>query len=736
MTAVTLGDYQNILYAGTVMVTGVARGVVLQTGADTEFGKVVRLSNEVKEPLSPLQKEIDYTAKINLIVAVVVGAVFFAVALAFVHLTLLESLLFAIGVMVSLVPEGFQLTVSLSLALTASAMAKKNVVVKRLSSVETVGLMTTLGTDKTGTITSGEMMVQKVWSSGMTFEVTGDGYSPEGFVTHEGRKTNREERPHILRLFEVAAHCVNAKLNPPSDRIGRWSVLGDPTDGAFLVFAGKGDFNVSQTLAEDRRLLLIPFNSQRRMMTAVFRRAEGSVVAFTKGASEEVLSRCTKVYQGDETIHITGELMDQARGKTDEFARLGYRVLALASRTLEGWTPDESSANLERDMTFLGLAALADPPRPGVAEAVAQARMAGIKIVMLTGDHELTADAVARKVGIATKEGAAVVSGAELRKMGDTELADLMERDELVFARIAPEEKLRLVKALQSKGETVAVTGDGVNDAPALKEADVGISMGAGGTDVARESADMVLLDNNFASIIEGVKLGRATLENLRNFVYYVFTHNWAELFTFLVFILFRVPLPLSVMQVLAIDLAMDVFPSLSLIMEPPSSGVMEKKAKDARDRLIDGPILIRSLVVGSAISAWVLFWAFHIWMSGGWVLGMAAVPDAAAYARGTTAVMAGIMAAQLGNMLSARTGSRPASKSGMFRNKWTLLGILCQIGTMLVIVYVPFVQPVFGTAGLSAYDWLALYAMAPVTFLLGEATKVLRHQRGSRGPQ
>jgi len=730
MTATTLTDYQNMLFAGTVMVTGVARGVVLRTGADTQFGKVVRLSNEIEEPLSPLQKEINYTAKMNMIVAVIVGAVFFAVALAFVGLTLLESLLFAIGVMVSLVPEGFQLTVSLSLALTALAMAKKHVLVKRLSSVETVGLMTALGTDKTGTITSGEMMVQSVWTAGRTFEVSGDGYSPRGFVTRNGRKTDKEERPSVLRLFEVAAFCTNAKLNPPSDRIGRWSVLGDPTDGAFLVFAGKGDFNVSQALAENRRLLLIPFNSQRRMMTAVFRKPDGRVVAYTKGASEEVLSRCTDAYVDNEVVPLKEQLKEEARSMTNEFASMGYRVLALASRELEG-SPGEGS-DVERDMTFLGLAALADPPRPKVEEAVREARRAGIKIVMLTGDHEFTADAVARKVGIVTSEDAAVVPGSELERMGEAELADLLSRDELVFARITPEQKLRLVKALRARGETVAVTGDGVNDAPALREADVGISMGAGGTDVARESADMVLLDNNFASIIEGVKLGRATFENLRNFVYYVFTHNWAELFTFLVFVLFHVPLPLSVMQVLAIDLVMDVLPSLSLIMEPPSPQVMERRARAKRERLIDVSILVRSLLVGSVISAWVLFWALHIWASGGWGLGMAAVPDAVAYARGTTAVMAGIMAAQLGNMLSARTGLRSAFRSDFLRNKWILVGILGQIGSMLMIVYLPFVQPVFGTAGLSAVDWLELYAIAPVVFVFGEAIKAV--QRRKRG--
>ncbi len=281
----SITDYQNIIFAGTTIVSGIARAVVLSTGKTTEFGKIVTLSREIKEPSSPLQQEIDYTAKVNFVLAVLVGAIFFAVARLFVNLNMVDSLLFAIGVMVSLVPEGFQLTVSLSLALTALAMSKRNVVVKRLASVETLGSTTVMCVDKTGTITSGEMMLKKLWANGEILEITGDGYSPEGFVTVQGRKTNGAEREHMLRLFETAAFCNNAKLVPPSDRIPRWTILGDPTDGAFMVFAGKGDFNVSQAMSENPRVGLLPFDSKRRMMTSIHRTSDDGLVAYTKGAS-------------------------------------------------------------------------------------------------------------------------------------------------------------------------------------------------------------------------------------------------------------------------------------------------------------------------------------------------------------------------------------------------------------------------------------------------------------------
>lgn len=725
----TLCDLHNILFAGTTLVSGVARGVVLSTAKNTEFGRIVSLSSEAHEPLSPLEKDINYTAKIDLLAALLVSIIFFSAALLLVRLDFLTSILFAIGVMICLVPEGFQLTVSLSLALTALIMAKRNVVVKRLSSVETAGSMTVLCVDKTGTITSGEMMVKKIWAAEKIFEVTGDGYSPDGYISFDGKKIGRCEDPTISKLLEISAFCNNATLSAPSDRIGRWTVLGDPTDGAFLVFAGKGDFNVSKAFAEKQRISLIPFNSHRRMMTSVHRDPDGKIAAYTKGAGPEVLKRCTCLFYDNDRIPLTDEFRRVITKQIEDFASDGFRVLGMATKVLPN-EPADLSQGVEEDMTFLGLAALLDPPRPRVEAAVQEARSAGIKVIMLTGDHELTAYSIAKKVGIINSRDQTVVTGQELDQITDSDLTTIFAKGECVFARISPEQKLRIVHILKSMGEIVAVTGDGVNDSPALIEANVGIAMGAGGTDVARESADMVLLDNDFTSIVEGIRLGRSTFDNLRKFVYYVFTHNWAELLAFLVFILLQTPLPLLVVQVLAIDLGMDVFPSLSLIMEPPEPDVMMKSPRKSGTRLINVSTLLRSCYLGVVVSAGAIFWAFNIWRGGGWALGNNATLDPMLYARGTTVVMAGIMIGQLGNLFSARSSSRSAFQLSPLRNQWLLPGLLALFAIMAVIIYVPLLQPLFGTAPLLLSDWLFLLLLAPMALLSEELRKMLARRR------
>jgi Ca2+-transporting ATPase len=721
----TIYDLHNILFAGTTLVSGIAKGIVLSTARNTEFGRIVSLSSEAHEPLSPLEKDINYTAKIDLLAALLVSITFFSAALLLVRLSFITCILFAIGVMLALVPEGFQLTVSLSLALNALMMAKRNVVVKRLSAVETAGSMTVLCVDKTGTITSGEMMVKRIWAAGKVFEVTGDGYSPDGYISFNNEKIGPSDDLIISKLLEASSFCNNAKLNAPTDRIGRYTVLGDPTDGAFLVFAGKGDFNVSKALAENPRIGLIPFSSQRRMMTSIHKGPDGKVSAYTKGAGPEVLGRCTRIFYDEDSVPLTDDVRRVIMKQMDDFASDGFRVLAIAAKVL----PNESvdlSQGVEEDMTFLGLAALLDPPRPRVEAAVKEARSAGIRVVMLTGDHELTAYSIAKKVGIITSKDQKIVTGQDLNQMSDNDLATMFVKGECVFARIAPEQKLRIVHILKSMAEVVAVTGDGVNDSPALIEANVGVAMGAGGTDVARESADMVLLDNDFTSIVEGVRLGRSMFDNLRNFVYYVFTHNWAELLAFVVFVLLQTPLPLLVVQVLAIDLVMDVFPALSLVMEPPEPDVMMKPPRKSSTRLINVSTLLRSCYVGVVVSACAIWWAFNVWGSGGWTLGNKAMLDPMLYARGTTVVMAGIMIGQLGNLFAARTNVESAFHLNPLRNQWLFYAIFAEFCIMAGIIYVPFLQPLFGTAPLLLSDWLFLSTLAPLAFLLEELRKLL----------
>jgi Ca2+-transporting ATPase len=729
MTVSSVVEYQNILFAGSTIVNGVARGIVFATGLKTQFGRIVSLSNKLEDPLSPLQKDIDRTAKLNLALSIGVGALFFLIAKTFVNLTIIESILFAIGVMISLVPEGFQLTVSLSLAITALGMAKRNVVVKRLSAIETIGSMTILCVDKTGTITSGEMMVEKLWTTGKVFEVSGDGYSPEGFVTVDGRRTNSEERLHIISLFEVSAFCTNAKIIAPTDKISRWSILGDPTDGAFLVFAGKGDFNVEQAITKNPRVGLIPFDPKRRMMTVIHRSQDGAEKAYTKGSCYDVLAKCSQIFTDGKIVKLSDSIRAEVNRRITIFASDGYRVLALASKELPSAAIHDAE-NIEYDMTFLGLAALHDPPRPRTEAAVKEAKKAGIKVIMITGDHELTAEAVARKVGILTKSGNNVVTGSELNSMSDEQLSGLLSKDEIVFARTTPEHKLRVVKALMGKGEIVAVTGDGVNDSPALIEANVGVAMGAGGTDIARESADMVLLDNDFTSIVEGIRLGRSTYDNLQKFIYYVYTHNFAELVAFIVFIILGTPLPLLVIQVLAIDLLLEIPVSLALITEPPEPDIMYRSPRSRKVSLMGGETLGRAAVFGILIGSASVLYAFNIWGKGGWQFRSQSMLDPRIYAIGTTAVLVGIMAGQLGNLLSTRVGLHTAFKANLFSNKWIPIGIFVEFTLLASIVYIPILQSIFNTAALGATDWMILLSLSPAILLFDELRKYLARRR------
>ncbi len=726
-----LTEYPNIVFAGTVLTTGAATALVLATGTATQFGKVVAMTRTVEEPLSPLQVELDRTAKVNFYVAVGLGVLFLAFGYFFVHLQVADSILFMIGVMTSLVPEGLQITVTLALAMSSLALSKRNVVVKRLSSVETLGSTTVICTDKTGTITEGQMTVRKVWAGGKTFDVTGEGYEPEGSVFLESRKVTAADRADLRRCAEIAALNNKATLVPPLDRRkSRWTAVGDSTEAALLVLAAKANLDPKKTLADRPRIGMIPFESARKMMTSVHRDPQGHVIAYVKGAGGEILSRSTHILWGDEVVPLSEQLNAAVRQQIDAFAREAYRVLALAFRELPEPMDKYESAAVEERLTFVGIVAILDPPRADVPEAVYKARRAGMRIIMMTGDHELTAEAIARKVGIITGPDHTVVTGYSLAKMTDADLATTLGTPEVVFARITPDQKLRVVHILQEQGETVAVTGDGVNDAPALLEADIGIAMGITGTDVARESADMVLLDDNFASIVNGTEVGRSVFDNLRKFIVYVFSHNWAELVTFVVFVLFltKATLPLTVVGILSIDLGMEIPPSLALTLEPPEPGIMERPPRRKGSRLFDLGTLTRSFYVGTMIGLVALFWCFSLWSHAGWHLGDLAWPsvpaEQQAYLTGTTAVIAGIMAGQLGTLVATRTNVASAFSLSPFRNRWLLPGVAAEIAILLGIVYLPPLQAVFSTSPFPPVYWLFLYSFVPVILLFEETRK------------
>jgi len=719
-------DLPNLVFAGTTVASGFGTAVVIATGARTRFGAIVERTRGVRDEASPLQKQMDHSARTNFIVSLVVGLIFLAIAIGARGIHPLVALLFMIGVMISLVPEGLQLTVTLSLALSSLSMAKAKVIAKRLASVEALGSATVICTDKTGTVTTGQMTVRKLWLGGKMLDVTGEGFGPEGSVKVGGKRILAANLPELNMACEVAILNNQSSLVPPLDRTGRrWTAVGDTTEAALLAFAIKAGAD-SKTLAENHpRIGMVPFDSTRKMMTTVNQTPEG-LIAYAKGAAREVLAKCTSKISATGKESLTLEGRKEIDQQIDSLARQAYRVLALAYRTLPAEPPAYSSELVETDLVFIGLTAIYDPPRPEAVEAVRTARKAGIRVMMLTGDHELTAEAIARQVGLFTHGSQPVITGARLAAMSDHELSEVVDAPEAVFARITPEQKHRVVQALKARGEIVAVTGDGVNDAPALAEADIGIAMGISGTDVAREAADMILLDDNFASIVKGVEVGRGVFDNLRKFIAYVFTHNWAELVSFVAFVLLGVPIALSVIGVIAIDLVMEIPISLALTLEPPGPQIMARMPRPYGSRLFDREAILVSLYLGVILGIGALLGAFAVWSQGGWSYGMDHVPDGAAYVRGSTLLVAGIMLGQVGNYLARRADPRSAFSMSPLRNRWFFPGILGALGLLLLIVYVPPLESLFGTSPLGLKDWLLIIPLLLLTLAVEETRKAI----------
>jgi phosphoserine phosphatase len=462
------------------------------------------------------------------------------------------------------------------------------------------------------------------------------------------------------------------------------------------------------------------------MMTSIHKGTDGKITAYTKGAGNEILSKCTSVYWNSRIMPLTEELSKEIRTEIDTLARQAYRVIALAIRELPNTSQKFDSQSVENTLTFLGLVAIYDPPRRDVPSAVQKAQNAGIRIIMMTGDHELTAEAIARKVGIITSKSYAVTTGYKLVEMSDDELNKLLDVPDVVFARITPEQKLRIVRALKSKGETVAVTGDGANDAPALLEADIGIAMGITGTDVARESADMILMDDNFASIVNGIEEGRSVFDNLQKFNVYVFTHNWSELTTFIAFVLLQIPLPLAIVGILLIDLVLEIPPSLALTLEPPEPGIMERPPRKKENRLFNLKSLARSGYIGLIIGTFSLLWCFYAWSQSGWSIGQLLITDHLAYLKGTTMVIVGIMAGQLGMLIATRTNIKSTFTVSLLHNKWLVIAIFIELLILISAVYLPFFGPIFNTISLQPVEWVFLYSIVPLVILFEEVRKLI----------
>jgi Ca2+-transporting ATPase len=742
----------NLVFAGTSVISGTGRAVVYATGMLTQFGRIANLTQAVKEIPSLMQQQMQRISQRLTLAAIGIGLAVFLVGFFDTHLSRPEAVILAIGIIVAIVPEGLMPTVTLTLAMAVQRLAQHKVLVKKLSMVETLGTISVICTDKSGTLTQNQMTVRQMWVAGQQFSISGVGYEPQGKITpiistQNGKNADPKD---LYAFYRAALLCNNSRLNPPvngnnSDSQtagGHWTSLGDQTEAALLVLAMKGGLNQEEAARTFPRVHELPFDARRKRMSTIHRLA-GEEVALVKGAPREVLQLCTHILIHGQTVLLDTETRSRILTVNDDYARSALRVLALAQRSLPPRKGVYSPETIEQNLTFLGLAAMMDPPRPEVANAMDAFHKAGIRVVMITGDYGLTAESVARRTGMLNRPAARILTGPELDALSDTELLAGLNQ-EIIFARMAPEHKLRLVDAFQQRGDVVAVIGDGVNDTPALRKADAGFAMGITGTDVAREAADVILVQDDFSAVVTAIEEGRAVYDNLRKFITYIFASNVPEVLPFIFMELFNIPLALTVAQVLAIDLGTDLLPALALGMERPEPDVMLRRPRQRDQPLVDNHLALRAFAWLGSLEAFFcylgFFWVYDNssivnglahWL--GTSLSFLLLPPASAgytYLLATTFFHAGVVTGQIGNALACRSEESFLHQLGWFSNPLLLAGIAAEILLILAMVYLPPLARLFGHAPLPPYAWIGLAFYAPCIYFLERLRKMLFHRK------
>jgi len=731
-------EMPNLIFAGTSVASGMGKAVVIATGMGTEIGRIAFLTQAVKEDLSPLQKEVNRVGKLITFISFAMGFVFFFIGLSFTHMTVFAAALFAIGIITANVPQGLMPTLTLSLSMAVQRMAKRNALIKKLSSVETLGCTNVICTDKTGTLTTNEMSVKKIWINDKIIEVTGTGYEPKGEFGFEGKWSAADvfKTDNIELLMRIGVLCSTAKLVAPSETQKYWGIIGDPTEGALLSLAQKAGFNnekENQTCSIQKRF---PFESVRKRMSSIHKLPDGNLSAFVKGAPKEILELSNKIVLGSKVIELTTQKKDEIMLRLDDFAKEGLRVLGFAYRDFKGEDlPAATAQNTEKDLTFVGVTAMYDPPRPEVKDAVLLCRKAGIRVVMITGDYQITALSIAKQVGIVSPECTEVITGTDFADLTDEQLKEKVTNNEVVFARVNPEHKLRVVETFKGLGNIVAVTGDGVNDAPALKRADIGVAMGLRGTDVAKESAEMVLIDDNFASIVSAIEEGRAVFENIKKFITYIFAHLVPEGIPFIFYAILKIPVPITVLQVLAIDLGTEIFPSLALGAEKPEPGIMNLPPRPRNKGIINKTVLSRGYLVLGLLSTLVTLGAYYaVLLHGGWRPGMQLETNDITFTnllhlKAITILFVGIIVMQIANVFNCRSEKYSVFKIGFFSNMRIFWSIAISLIFTLCIVYIPFFQKIFNTTALGLKEWAFLIVCAIAIFGIEEFRKSLRRK-------
>jgi Ca2+-transporting ATPase len=682
----TIGDRVNMAFSGSTATYGRGLGVVVATAADTEIGKISRLLQEVYTDKTPLQKDLDKLGGSLARAALAIVTVIVILGL-FRGQPFLEMFVFGIALAVAVVPEALPAVVTISLAIGVQRLVKRHALIRRLPAVETLGSTSVICADKTGTLTKDELTTRRIHIDGQMIQVSGAGYEPSGSFSKDG--ILYEPSGRLKKLLEAAALASDASIVRSADS-DLWHVQGDPTEGALVAAAAKAGLEKVDLEAQFPRVGEIPFTSETKRMTTIHS-AEGNFVAHSKGAPEVILESCNQQLSAGEENALESADREEILEMVGNMAGKGLRVLGVASKKCA------SMENAENGMTFLGLVGMIDPPRAEAKTALRTCEDAGIRTVMITGDHPATAEAIARELGL-LKRGR-VVTGVELEAMNDDKLEDEVEEID-VFARVSPAHKLRVVTALQKKGHVIAMTGDGVNDAPALKKADIGIAMGITGTDVAREAAEMTLLDDNFASIVAAVEEGRGIFGNVKKYLSYLLSSNIGEIGLMAGATLFGLPLPLTAVQILYVNLATDGLPALALAVDPPESDLMQRRPRDSRTSIFTRPVVALMTIGGlwSTIVNVSLFW---------WALN-----SGRSTANAMTMTFVSLVLIQLIKAYNFRS-DRISVLYRPFANKWLNLAVLWELMALLLVVYLPVLHEPFGTYGLTLTDWAIAAGLA-----------------------
>ncbi len=706
-----VGDQRNMVFAGTVQTYGRARAIVTSTAMETQFGRIAGMLQDVVEEPSPLAQKMDFIGKRLGIACLIISAVIMGLGVLRGH-PVLAMFIWGVSLAIAAVPEALAAVVTGSLAIGVERAARRKAIVRRLPAIETLGCTTVICSDKTGTLTKNEMTVRQLFVRGRILEVTGVGFEPSGSFLSDSQPLDPRADAVLERLLTAGALCNDALLQQTNSS---WHVKGDATEGALVVIAAKATLDGGDLRRFWPRVAEVPFESERKRMSTVHRGDDGSFLVYVKGAPELLLDRCTHWEGADGRETLTPEIRGQIQERNDAMARAALRILGVAYRTIEGPLPPSTADALESDLTLLGLVGMIDPPRQEAKLAIRSCREAGIRSVMITGDHKLTAAAVARELGLlrpGDKDQRRVLEGRDLDRMTDQELTQIVE-EVSVYARVSPEHKMKIIGAWKSRGHVVAMTGDGVNDAPALKRADIGVAMGITGTDVTKEASDMVLMDDNFATIVAAVEEGRIIYDNIKKYLVYLLSANLGEIFVLGFAGLVGLPLPLLALHILWVNLTTDGPPALALGVEPPEPDLMRRPPRDPRESVFSTAMYVAMLGMGLIMFVGLMPVFYVYWQDEGLV-------------KAQTMVLVSMILFELFRAFSCRSMRFTILHLGFLTNPWLILATALSSLLLLAVIYIPAWAKAFHTVPISLGDWGVALAIGAGGFVLVEVGKWL----------